>query len=114
MSPKGFLDLIRHLRRDQSGLSNMDSLVPLVKDQLLLKARAAAADLHNGRELIVDISVQLEVELGEASQDWQKIKNVCEKINVLLAQIDGFVFASRGCETQLMKRGPWLPSGRRS
>lgn len=67
----------------------MDSLLPLVKDQLLLRVRAAASDLHNGRELIVDVSVQLEVELGEISQDWQKIKDVCENINMPLAQIDG-------------------------
>lgn len=67
----------------------MDSLLPLVKDQLLLRVHATASDLHNGRELIVDVSVQLEVELGEISQDWQKIKDVCENINMPLAQIDG-------------------------
>jgi len=46
-----------------------------VEDELVKTAHGFASDLLNGYEIILDVSVQLEVELGSPLQEWQKIKD---------------------------------------
>ncbi|KLO06385.1 hypothetical protein SCHPADRAFT_1002375 [Schizopora paradoxa] len=76
MSSNRFFDHIPHFGRRRSRPKDVYSLCLLVKEQLLPKLRAIAFDLRNGKELTVDISVQLEASSkhGTALQDWQEIK----------------------------------------
>lgn len=50
-----------------------------VEDELVKIAHEFASHLLNGYEKILDVSIQLEVELGSPLQDWQKIKDVSNK-----------------------------------